>query len=193
MQQLAAVALKLAVPDATFGRCGEKSCVFRCNHATTVAVYCQCYMQQLAAVARKIYSVIYNHGPLLREKLTVPDATTGRSNDKTCGYRCDHRPLWREKLRLNMRHSAAVARKVAVTGVTTGGSSVKICSVICNSDRCSEKSCVFTCNHATTVAYTVSSRCKNLAGSCVKICSVIYNHARCGEKGCVFRCNTPPL
>jgi len=70
MQQLAAVALKLAVPDATFGRCGEKSCVFRCNHATTVAVYCQCYMQQLAAVALKF---------------AVTGVITGRSNDKTCG------------------------------------------------------------------------------------------------------------
>ena len=63
---------KLTVLDATFGRCGEKSCDFRCNHTTTVAVYCQCYyMQQL--------------GRQLREKLTVTGVTTGRSNEKICG------------------------------------------------------------------------------------------------------------
>ena len=104
---------KLTVPDATTARWGEKICVFRCDHATTVAVYCQCYMQHRAAVVRKTYSSKCDHGPPWREnlcfqmqprhhcsrilsvlyattwpavalKLAVPDATTGRSNDKTC-------------------------------------------------------------------------------------------------------------
>ena len=105
---------KLTVPVVTTGRCGEKSCGYRCNHATTVAIKTCCaicnptgsceknlrfQMRPQAAVAQKvvfpgattpplypyIVSAICNIWRQLGEKLTIPDATTGRSNDKTCG------------------------------------------------------------------------------------------------------------
>jgi len=106
----AAVALKLAVTGVTTGRCGEKSCVFRYNHATTVAVYCQCQMQPCRQLREKI-AVKYATSAAVAVELKGAGATAGCSRilsvldatppavaRKTCSSRCDIWPLWREKL-----------------------------------------------------------------------------------------------
>ena len=111
MRPRPAVTIKLAVKYATFGRCGEKSCVFRCNHATTVAVYCQYYMQYLAAVARKTYSVIYNHGPVFQKNTNTIFKTPDHSSRILSVL---YATTW-----------SAVALKFAVTDATSGGSCEK--------------------------------------------------------------------
>ena len=101
----------LSVQYATSGRCSGRTKRGWYNHTTTVAVYCQCYMQQLAAVTRKTYSSRCDHGPVFQKNTNSIFKTPDHSNDKTCSSRCNQATTVAVYCQCYMQHLAAVARK----------------------------------------------------------------------------------